>query len=362
MAKKDFSILYVDDERQNLVSFKATFRREYTVHIAESAMEGLDVLREKPVDLVVTDQRMPQMTGVQFLEKVVPEYPDTVRIILTGFSDIEAIVGAINEGQVFRYITKPWDERELRMTLENARQIAGLQKSRRSLLSELQKKVQEQEKTLRMFMKYVPQTVVEKALEATEESIFEGEVREVAILFCDLRGFTSLSEQLSPKEVVTFLNDYYALMTEVIKKHKGMVNQYVGDEIFAAFGAPVDVLDKAHHAVFCALEMMANLEVLNAKYRDRFGVDIQMGIGINYGEVVAGNLGSEERIDYSLTGDTVNTGKRIESLTKEDPNSIFVSETVYDRTAELFKTESLPPVQVKGKKDKLHLYRVLEPV
>jgi class 3 adenylate cyclase len=349
----------VDDERHNLTAFKAAFRRDYTVHVAISAAEGLNLLREKPVDLIITDQRMPDMTGVQFLEKIIPEFPDTVRMILTGFSDIDAIVAAINEGRIFRYITKPWDDRELRLTLQSARQLAQLQQSRRALLAGLTYKVEEQERTLRVFMRYVPQSVVEQALDATEDSMFDGELREVAVLFCDLRGFTSLSETLTPREVVAFLNDYYAIMTTVIKDHGGVVNQYVGDEIFAAFGAPDDILEKERRAVFCAIDMIAALSQLNEKHRERLGQEIQMGIGVNYGEVVAGNLGSEERIDYSLTGDTVNTGKRIESLTKEDPNSIFISESVFQPTQTVVHTERLDPVQVKGKRDKVGVYRVV---
>lgn len=127
MPGKAFSILFVDDEEQNLVTFKATFRRDYTIYTANSALEGLEVMREHNINLVITDQRMPEMTGVEFLETILPEYPDTIRILLTGYSDIDAVIDAINTGRVFRYITKPWDERELRMTIENARQFYGLQ-------------------------------------------------------------------------------------------------------------------------------------------------------------------------------------------------------------------------------------------
>jgi LytS/YehU family sensor histidine kinase len=127
VEKKDFSILYVDDEVHNLISFNATFRREYKIFTAQSGKEGLDILNDKEVHLVLSDQRMPEMTGVEFLEKVFHQYPETIRMIITGFSDIDAVIGAINKGGVNRYITKPWDEREMRMTIENARQLFGLQ-------------------------------------------------------------------------------------------------------------------------------------------------------------------------------------------------------------------------------------------
>lgn len=359
MDKNEFTILYVDDEEQNLVSFKATFRREYKILTAASGDEGIKLMKQNPAQLVITDQRMPGMTGIQFLEHILPEYPDTIRMILTGFSDVEAIIAAINSGRVFRYITKPWDEVEFRMTIENARNLYELQLRNKSLVDELKQKVEEQEKTLRLFIKYVPEPVVEKALKATDDSIFDGELRQVTVLFCDIRGFTPMSEMLSPKQVVGFLNDYYSTMSVIVKKYNGSVHQYVGDEIFAAFGAPLDIENREKNAVFCAMEMMKALQVLNKKYNKILNHDIKMGIGINTGEVVAGNLGSEERIDYSLTGDTVNTGKRIEMITKEYPNSILISQPVYEKAKDIIKTKQFGPQEVKGKKEKVTVYEVL---
>ena len=359
MNNKKFTIVYVDDEEQNLISFKAGFRREYNILTVLSGKEGIEILKNNDVHLIITDQRMPEMTGIQFLEKIMHEFPDTIRMILTGFSDVEAIIGAINSGRVFRYITKPWDENELRMTIENARQLYKLQEDRKQLLSDLQLKVEEQEKTLRLFMKYVPEQVVSKALESSEDTIFDGEQREIAVLFCDIRGFTPLSEKKSPKEVVSLLNDYYSLMSESIKRYNGTTIQYVGDEVFAAFGAPINIADKEKMAVFCALDMMRNLSKLNEKYISRFNEEIKIGIGINYGEVIAGNLGSEEILSYSVTGDTVNTGKRIESVTRDYPNSILISNTIYQKTKDIIDIKEFEPLQVKGKKDKILVYQVL---
>jgi class 3 adenylate cyclase len=357
---QDFTILYVDDEEQNLISFKATFRRQYQILTATSAGAGIELLKNNPVQLIITDQRMPEMTGVEFLEKILPEYPDAIRMILTGFSDVDAIIQAINSGRVFRYITKPWDENELRMTIENARQIYQLQQKNKVLVADLQQKVQEQEKILKLFMKYVPEPVVEKALAATGDSIMEGELHQVAVLFCDIRGFTQMSEHFSPKEVVAFLNNYYRIMSIPIKRHNGMVNQFVGDEIFAVFGVPLAYHNNEENAVFCALEMMSKLKELNDLYQEKWNRPIQIGIGINCGEVVAGNLGTEDRIDYSVTGDTVNTGKRIEMLTKDHPGRILVSEDVFQKVKGLIQFKTWDPVEVKGKKGKITVYEVLE--
>lgn len=159
---KNCNLLYVDDELNNLVSFKATFRQHYNVHIAQSAEEGMEILRTTSIQTIITDQRMPEVTGVQFLEHLIPHYPDPIRMILTGFSDIADIIQAINTGQVFRYITKPWDYHELKMTIDNALQLYLLQQENKNLLVDLKQKVSHQAEVIEVFKPYVPLEVVQK--------------------------------------------------------------------------------------------------------------------------------------------------------------------------------------------------------
>lgn len=163
-AYNNCHLLYVDDETNNLISFKATFRQHYTVHIAQSAQEGLEILKNNPIQTIITDQRMPEVTGVQFLEQVIAINPDPIRMILTGFSDIADIIQAINKGQVFRYITKPWDYHELKMTIDNAMQMFLLKNANKALMTELQEKVQSQSAIIEAFKPYVPTDIVEKWL------------------------------------------------------------------------------------------------------------------------------------------------------------------------------------------------------
>ncbi|MDB5156335.1 MAG: hupR [Mucilaginibacter sp.] len=120
MAEKKITILYVDDEENNLFSFKAAFRIKYQVYTAISGDEALKMLGEKPVHIIITDQRMPNMTGVEFLEKVIEKYPDPMRVLLTGYADMGAVVDAVNKGKIFHYLTKPWNEEELDMTITRA--------------------------------------------------------------------------------------------------------------------------------------------------------------------------------------------------------------------------------------------------
>lgn len=118
--KAKVNILYVDDEENNLQSFKAAFRRDYNVFLASSGFQGQDVLKQHTIHIIVTDQRMPGMTGVEFLESILDEYPDAMRILLTGYSDIDAVVDAVNKGKIYHYHQKPWDENLLRTVFKNA--------------------------------------------------------------------------------------------------------------------------------------------------------------------------------------------------------------------------------------------------
>ena len=133
-----FGVLYVDDEINNLNSFKAAFRRDFDIYVAQSAREGRKILDTNEIGVIITDQRMPGMTGIEFLESILTVYPDTIRILLTGFSDMNAVMDAINRGQVYKYLVKPWQNEELRMYIQNALEIYNLRKENKELAYKLQ--------------------------------------------------------------------------------------------------------------------------------------------------------------------------------------------------------------------------------
>ncbi len=137
MENKEQNILYIDDEVNNLVTFKANFRRHYTIHTAESALEGKQLLAQHKIHVIITDQRMPAMTGVQFLESILEEYPDPVRILLTGYSEIETVIEAVNKGQIYRYEMKPFNPAELKITIDNAIEVYNLREENRELMRKL---------------------------------------------------------------------------------------------------------------------------------------------------------------------------------------------------------------------------------
>lgn len=134
----EIGVLYVDDEVNNLNSFRAAFRRDFEIYTASSAREGRKILENNEIGVIITDQRMPVITGIEFLESIIPIYPDTIRILLTGFSDINAVMDAINRGQVYKYLVKPWQNDELKMYIENALEIYHLRKENKELSHKLQ--------------------------------------------------------------------------------------------------------------------------------------------------------------------------------------------------------------------------------
>lgn len=137
MAENKINVLYVDDEQNNLISFKATFRIKYNVHTAISGEEAIKVLNNTPIDIIITDQRMPNMTGVEFLESILEQYPDPMRILLTGYADLNAVIDAVNKGKIFHYLTKPWNEEELDMTIKRAFEVYTLRKDEKELTEKL---------------------------------------------------------------------------------------------------------------------------------------------------------------------------------------------------------------------------------
>ncbi|ABG60042.1 response regulator [Cytophaga hutchinsonii] len=139
MEEPKIKVLYIDDEVNNLSAFKANFRKLYDIYTAESASEGRKILESVDVEIIITDQRMPEMTGVEFLESIIKEFPNPIRILLTGYTDMQALIDAVNKGQIYRYINKPWNEEELKMFINQAHELYTLRKENEDLTKELLK-------------------------------------------------------------------------------------------------------------------------------------------------------------------------------------------------------------------------------
>ncbi len=210
------------------------------------------------------------------------------------------------------------------------------------------------------FSSYVSPQLLQIIIKNPERLKLGGEKRKVTVLFSDIRGFTSLSERLDPEKLVNLLNTFLTPMTEIILRNGGMLDKYIGDAIMALFNAPVSIEGHAQKACESALEMVRKLEELNPKFEKDYGVRLNIGIGINTGEAVVGNMGSRQRFDYTAIGDTVNLASRLEGLTKLYGVNIILSEFTKREVGDKFLTRKLDVVRVKGKEKAVAVYELLE--
>ena len=220
------------------------------------------------------------------------------------------------------------------------------------------KKLQAEAVTRERFQRLLSPAIAEQVMSGKLEVKKGGELRETTVLFSDIRGFTSMSESMPAQEVVDMLNDYFELMVELIFENEGTLDKFVGDEIMALFGAPVGHADDALRAVRTAMRMLEVLEKdFNAPRRAEGKPTLQIGIGLNTGEVVAGYLGSSKALEYTVIGDTVNTGARLCSVAQA--GQCIISEFTYVKVKDHFEVVELPPQQVKGKSKALKIYNVV---
>lgn len=212
-----------------------------------------------------------------------------------------------------------------------------------------------EKKTRNIFQRYVPKDVIDQFF-ASPESMLTGKESILAVLFSDVRSFTALSENMLPDEVVDSLNAYFGLMVDVIMKHRGIVDKYMGDAIMAFYGAPVRHRDEAYQAVLSGFGMLEALKEFNLFQRNKNRPPFRIGIGINYGVVTVGNIGSEKKMDYTVIGDMVNLASRLEGLTKVYKEEMIVSESVYRYVEKEVPCRMLDKVVVKGKTSEIGIY------
>jgi len=214
------------------------------------------------------------------------------------------------------------------------------------------------ERLKEMFGQYVPATHIDEMLKSTSDFALQGEDREMSVLFADIRNFTSISENLSATALVEMLNTFFTPMTEIIFKHQGTIDKYVGDLIMAFWGAPLKDLQHTSHAISAALEMCEQVKVLASVLEKHEWPPIRIGIGINSGRMSVGDMGSQFRRNYTVLGDEVNLASRVESLTKfYGVNIIITQNTAKDQVDFIFR--KLDKVRVKGKKTGIEIYEVI---
>ena len=208
------------------------------------------------------------------------------------------------------------------------------------------------------FKRYVSKQVVDEILDNDSKLNLGGEKREVAVLFTDIRGFTAMSEKMKPEVVVSTLNEYFSEMIDLVFKNNGTLDKIIGDELMVVYGAPISSKDDTGRAVKTAIQMQKKLKEINANRKKKKEPLIFVGIGINRGVVVSGNIGSREMMDYTVVGDTVNLAARLCSAAKA--GEVLVSDSVFKKTNKKHKYNKLEPIKVKGKKKKVEVFLIKE--
>jgi adenylate cyclase len=217
----------------------------------------------------------------------------------------------------------------------------------------------ERELYKRQFERYVSRQVADKILANPEKAFWDGERRTATVLFSDIRGFTAMAERIPPEEVVRRLNEYLALMIDIVFQHEGTLDKFIGDAVMAVFGAPMSFGDDEARAVRTAVAMQETAAELGLRWQKAGLPAFKIGVGIHTGEVVVGTIGSERRMEYSAIGDTVNVASRMESLNKEHGTTILISGATHAKVASLVRSRFVDRVAVRGREQTIEIYEVL---
>ena len=344
-------VLVVDDDPLNRMLLTHSLEQEgHRVGSAAGGQEALEILREKPFDVVLLDIVMPELDGVSVLERLKrdPVLQHVPVIMISAVDEIDTVVRCIEMGAE-DYLPKPFNPVLLR-----ARINAALAKKR---LREV-----ERERVRQVFSRFVPEHVVDDVLERTDEDLRLGGSRGIGtVMFTDIREFTAFTERTPPDRVIDLLNEYFGEMIDAIFLHGGTLVGYLGDGLLAVFGAPIPLDDHADRALAAAREMLAvRLPRFNRRVRERtLGNGFEMGIGLNSGLFIAGNVGSARRLEYTVYGDTVNTASRIEGMTKTTRQSVLIADST--RQALLRPPSDLVHVgefDVRGKQSSIRLWTI----
>jgi adenylate cyclase len=219
----------------------------------------------------------------------------------------------------------------------------------------------EKRKVSKLFGRYVSKDVYAHLMTNPERAELGGARREMSVLFSDIRGFTTVTERGNPEELVSQLNEYFTRMVAVVFRHEGTVDKFVGDMVMALFGAPLDDPEHADHAVAAAVDMVHELGQLNREWASRGMAQLDIGVGVNSGDMIAGNIGSSSIMSYTVIGDNVNLGSRLESLNKEYKTRIIISDATRSRLKTAYDTRPLGDVVVKGKSKAVAIFEIKVP-
>jgi len=341
VAERGARLLVADDNKVNrLLLARSLALQGHRVESAENGRIALEMLRRGGFDLLLLDIEMPDMDGFQVLEHLAADAAlrDVPVIVTSSLEGIDHVVRCIELG-ADDYLRKP-----VNPVLLKARIDSSLEK----------KRLRDQQKAL------VERFATSAVAADLQQGGFAlgGKRVQATVMFCDIRGFTTLVESQGPEETIELLNTWYTLMFDAITARSGVVNQMIGDGLMAIFGAPLPVAEPPLAAVRAALEMTEMIELLNAERATEGKPALAIGVGIATGDVFAGYTGTQERATYTCVGDTVNLAARLEAHTKEARRGILVDGATHAALAGRVACESLGALQFKGKAQAVDVFAV----
>ncbi len=348
-------ILVVDDTPANIQSLAAILKEKgYQISVATNGKQALAAIDRVRPDLILLDVMMPEMDGFETCRhlKAAEQWRQIPVIFLTAKTETADIVKGFELGAV-DYVAKPFNTHELLARVNTHLTVDEL---RRSLAGKNAELARAHELVRRAFGRYVSEEVATSILQSPEGLNLGGEEREVTILMSDLRGFTALVARLAPPEVIEFLNLYLEAMVDVISRYEGTIDEIIGDAILVIFGAPVASKDHAAKAVACGLAMQLAMTEVNQRLTAKGATELEMGIGINTGRVIVGNIGSLRRTKYAAVGSNVNLAGRIESFTTG--GQILISQSTRESVMAPLRIDGEFKVEPKGAKASVQLYEV----
>ncbi|WP_367328493.1 adenylate/guanylate cyclase domain-containing protein [Lentimicrobium sp.] len=342
-------ILVVDDEPDLEILIRQKFRKkiregEYDFVFAGNGRHALEQLEQHPdVEIVLSDINMPEMDGLTLLSKLNDQHVLLKAVIVSAYGDMENIRMAMNRG-AFDFVTKPVDFYDLELTIEKT--LSHVRQLRQTL------KAVKENNILKM---YVDETVLHfMNSREYETSVMVSETLEASIAFIDICGFTSISENETPGNVVKLLNSYFDVMVKEIINQEGYIDKFIGDAIMAVFRGDYH-LDRAIDACLAVRSEIERLPVFseNVSYKPN------VSIGINSGEVISGNIGSASlrRLDYTVIGDVVNTAQRLQSAARQ--GQIVICDEAYQRIKHSFKCLQIGEITLKNKQKPVMVYEVI---
>ena len=353
-------VLVVDDE-PGIVAFVSEFmvNSGYEVGGSPDPQASIALFESFRPDVCVVDLRMPYILGSELMCRFRQIDPTVEIIFVTAQDDMPLAIDLMKRG-ASDYLVKPMDLYQLSASVDRALEHRRLIKENADYKLRIERMLAEETEAHRvlrhLFGRYVSEEVAAQlAAEPSRHLKPEGEKREVTVLFADVRGFTSLAETIDPMRAVEILNVCLSHVVDAVFEFGGTVDKFLGDGIMALFGAPIEHADDPYRAVCCALRIREKIESLRFGQLNHAG--LHMGLGINTGVVIAGTIGSERRMDYTVIGDPVNVAQRLESIA--GPAQILMTDTTYERVKDRVNVSKLGEVRLKGKSEPVTAFELL---